>query len=203
MGIDSHLSTLCLHSITKILRNGRRAHFPFNVLLHSCPQQLHIVFTNVTGMALSFLFNNLNNTFSLHHLPASPWQSLLRRASLELCRSFPGNEVPVILSNMLKKIVSRVFEDLWKTKAPNTYILHIALVRLQPRWRKVRVDCEARSWSGGNPRAYSWSCHRGSPRNTSSWRQSPILCIACYMLFYCNIVCRLVLCIKCRSCLKP
>jgi hypothetical protein len=31
MGINSHLSTLCWHSITKILRNGPRAHFPFTL----------------------------------------------------------------------------------------------------------------------------------------------------------------------------
>jgi hypothetical protein len=30
MGINSHLSTLCWHSITKILRNGPRAYFPFS-----------------------------------------------------------------------------------------------------------------------------------------------------------------------------
>jgi hypothetical protein len=32
--------------------------------------------------------------------------------------------------------------------------------------------------------------------------KAPILCITCYMLFYCNIVCRIVLSIKCTNCVK-
>jgi hypothetical protein len=40
MSINSHLSTLCWHSITKILRNGPRAHFPFSGVMEVCADVL-------------------------------------------------------------------------------------------------------------------------------------------------------------------
>lgn len=48
-----------------------------HTILHLCSQRLHIRFTNSTGTRLSFAFSDLDDTFSLHHLPMLLWWSVI------------------------------------------------------------------------------------------------------------------------------
>jgi hypothetical protein len=76
------------------------------VLLHSCPQQLHTKFTKCHKDIIAIC------TYLLEHLLLTPTscftvtkpvrRSLLRRAPLVFCRSFSGDEDPVIFSSKLE-----------------------------------------------------------------------------------------------------
>jgi hypothetical protein len=84
------------------------------------------------------------------------------------------------------------------------YILLIAFIRLQPRWRRVRAHPWARSCPRGRSGASSWAFHRGSPHSPSNWRQAPVLCITndiyatLLHLMFVGLQCAL----KCRSWVK-
>jgi hypothetical protein len=66
----------------------------------------------------------------------------------------------------------------------HTYILFIAFIRVQPRWRRVRAHSQARSCLRRSPGASSRACHRGSSRSLNFWRQAPVLCITIYICYF-------------------